>query len=293
MAKEKYFSLGKRLYRLNSGIDQKDLLGIMGKIIDNLIFKNDDPKYLCLKISNAAIAKRVVGRHGGSELLHGLGFCRVRDAEASAFLLTQDRVDLNYLFACKTWVEEERISIGAHPMKLPTLTVRVRQLNGISLLAPFFIGERMREVYEHVKLYRTDGGGGDFVLCSTYPRVVYDPNGDMMEVAVGQLFEGTEKVNLIIKKPTKENRVTEDTVSSNYNGFFAQAKAREEKLKQREQKVLEAETRKNDRRTALASFHEDREVTKEREQRRRSIASTVNALTKKALSGVMTEKSKV
>ena len=42
MAKEKYFSLGKRLYRLNSGIDQKDLLGIMGKIIDNLIFKNDD-----------------------------------------------------------------------------------------------------------------------------------------------------------------------------------------------------------------------------------------------------------
>ena len=111
-------------------------------------------------------------------------------------------------------------------MKLPTLTVRVRQLNGISLLAPFFIGERMREVYEHVKLYRTDGGGGDFVLCSTYPRVVYDPNGDMMEVAVGQLFEGTEKVNLIIKKPTKENRVTEDTVSSNYNGFFVQAKAR-------------------------------------------------------------------
>jgi hypothetical protein len=293
MAKEKYFSLGKRLYRLNSGIDQKDLLGIAGKIIDNLIHKHDDPKYLCLKMSNAVIAKRVVGRHGGSELLHGLGFHRVRDAGTSAFILSQDEIDLNHFFACKTWVEEKRVTIGEHPVKLPTLTVRVRQLNGISLLAPFFIEEPMREVYEHVKLYRTDGGGGDFVLCSTYPQVVYDPNGDMMKVAVGQLFEGTEKVNLIIQKPTKVNRITEDTVSSSYNGLLEQDKTREENLKQRQRKAFEAEARKNDRKKALASFQEDREVTKEREQRRRTVACIGNALTKKASSGVVMEKSNV
>ena len=49
MAKEKYFALGQRLFRLNSEAEQKDLLGLVQKITENVINKSDDPKFLCLK----------------------------------------------------------------------------------------------------------------------------------------------------------------------------------------------------------------------------------------------------
>merc|ERR1712146_517243 len=59
----------------------------------------------------------------------------------------------------------------------------------------------MKDVYTFVKNYRTDGGGGSFVLCTSYPVVEYANNTQNFDKPLISIFgRNGKKVNLIIKK---------------------------------------------------------------------------------------------
>ena len=106
MSKEKYLTLAQRLLSLNTLDERKDCISILLKITDNLITKaSDDPKYLCLKLSNQIIKRRVVSRPGGEEFLQGLGFHRTVSSVGvqGAFIMEKGELNIPHLKNCKSW----------------------------------------------------------------------------------------------------------------------------------------------------------------------------------------------
>ena len=278
MSKEKYFVLAQRLLSLNPINERKDCLTILGKIAENLISKaSNDPKYLCLKLSNQTIKKRVVSRPGGEEFLKSLGFQRTLPSVGSqgAFMMEKEEIDIPYLKQCKMWMTDAISGATVPPEDIVVL--QVRQLNGRSLLAPFLrLKESMVDVHEFVKTYRTDGGGGSFVLCSSYPVVEYATDSPMFRQPLARICgKNCKKFNLIIQKKNVNFQESGTGGSNELTSAFAKQQeihkknaARRESIKAEEQEI------RRRRQMALATFQEDRDDARDREERRRAVAAS-------------------
>ena len=83
-----------RMLPMNTFEVCRDLLGVVVKIIDNVVANPDDPKYRKMKLSNAAIKRKIVETAGGLELMRALGF--KRDAD-----------DKGYELLVLTWANDE------------------------------------------------------------------------------------------------------------------------------------------------------------------------------------------
>lgn len=279
MSKEKYFVLAQRLLSLNPINERKDCLTILGKIAENLISKaSNDPKYLCLKLSNQTIKKRVVSRPGGEEFLKSLGFQRTVPSVVSqgAFMMEKEEIDIPYLKQCKLWMTDATSGATVPPEEIVVL--QVRQLNERSIMAPFLrLKESMVDVHEFVKTYRTDGGGGSFVLCSSYPVVEYATDSPMFRQPLARICgKNCKKFNLIIQKKnvnfqeSGSGGVTNEltTAFATQQEIHKKNAARRESIKAEEQEI------RRRRQMALATFQEDRDDARDREERRRAVAAS-------------------
>ena len=284
MSKEKYFTLAQRLLSLNPLNEMKDCLTILDKITENLITKaTDDPKYLCLKMSNQTVKKRIVSRPGGEEFLNCLGFQRTIASVGvqGAFIMAKEEVDIPYLKKCQRWLKDSIESALSQSEDI--VVIQVRQLNGRPLLAPFLLlKESMADVHKFVKCYRTDGGGGSFVLCASYPVVEYASNSPNFEQPLVSIFgRNRKKVNLIIQKKNVnfQNHGGVDASTKNLtDGFVTQQEIHKQNAARREIIKAEEKEARRRRQMALASFRQDRDDARDREDRRKTVASAERAV---------------
>ena len=281
MAKEKYLMLSERLFLMNNKDIMKNCLKILIKVTENIIKSNgEDPKFLCLKMSSTTVSKRIIGVTGGQEFLHALGFIKVRDTTSSAFILEKKDVDIEHLKKCKEWISNFNSSNDNNNNNNndDCVVVQIRQLNGRGLIAPFYLNENIQDIYDFVLNFRTDGGRGEFILCTSYPVIEYKTT-EHLALTIKTLCnnpngtKNNKKLNLMIKKSnlTADNGAfLNGGDNSNSTAFNEQLKLQQAYSERRASRIAEQKQLKQDRNKALQAFKEDREEALLKQQRQKA-----------------------
>ncbi len=265
MAKEKYLTLSKRLFLANDASVTRACSSVLTKVVDNIIASNgSEPKFLRLKTSSTTVSKKIIAVSGGQEFLHALGFAKIRDRTTSTFVLEKKDINMEHLKICKEWIntyadEQEKLNDSAD-----IVIVQVRQLNGVTLVAPFMLKEKLQDIYDFVLNFRTDGGRGKFVLLTSYPTVEYS-SPEHLSLAIGSLCHGRNANHFKLSLMIKKSNVSEDEAFlkgdrySNENTFDEQRRRQQALHDKRTSRIAEEKQKKIERQKAINAFREDRE----------------------------------
>ncbi|CAM9905125.1 unnamed protein product [Discosporangium mesarthrocarpum] len=151
----------------NQPQDVQDFGATIDKVIGNILKSPNDLKFRELRVNNAMVQRRIIGCHGGREVLHLLGFERISKHGEAVYFLAEPQGE--YLGEARAWVSqrvEECLAMirssgaedGRSGRPCADCVVKVKLTTGQVLEGGFYLQEPVRNIYEFVHASIVDQG---------------------------------------------------------------------------------------------------------------------------------------